>query len=72
VLALAGGVDEEVVQDLAAVAAGDDHGQLQLLAQRFEGAFAEALQIVNRLLGRAVVDASFLAVGLSVNSRSAK
>ena len=56
-LALAARVNDDLVQLLGAVAAGDDDGQSQLLAQRFEGVGAEPPQVLHHLGRRPVVDA---------------
>ena len=59
-LAAARSVSEDVVQSLAAEAAGDDHRQAQGLTQRFERALAEAFHVLDCLLRRVVVDAVLL------------
>ena len=48
-LRLAGSVNDNLVQLLAAEPAGDDHRQSQLLAQRFEGVDAQPPQVLHRL-----------------------
>lgn len=53
-------VGDEVVQGFAAVAAGDDDGQAQCLAKRFERVDAEQAQVLDSLRRGIVLDALLL------------
>lgn len=57
VLAALRGMRQHIVKRLGAVTAGDDHRQPKFLAERFQAALAEGLEVVHRLLRRCVLDA---------------
>ena len=56
VLAALRGMRQHTVKRLGAVTTGNDHRQTKCLAERFQAALAEHLEVVHRLLRRSVVN----------------